>query len=87
MSNQELWNLGPGADAALGAMDAGAVPHLWKVSGQRWCRILDLPDRRAWTARWPGFRSSGDGRLGEDELLPIYDYRTFAEDLKEAVGG
>src|ERR1700709_2864331 len=23
------------AEAAVGAMDAGAVPHLWKVAGQR----------------------------------------------------
>ena len=23
------------AEAAIGAMDAGAVPHLWKVAGQR----------------------------------------------------
>lgn len=32
------------AAAAIGAMDAGAVPHLWKVAGQRVVlAIIDLP--------------------------------------------
>ncbi|HWI06580.1 MAG TPA: muconolactone Delta-isomerase family protein, partial [Solirubrobacteraceae bacterium] len=32
------------AEAAIGAMDAGAVPHLWKVAGQRVVlAIIDLP--------------------------------------------
>ena len=36
MSNQELLEIWDReADAAVAAMDEGAVPHLWKVSGQR----------------------------------------------------
>ena len=32
------------AEAAIGAMDAGAVPHLWKVAGQRVVLgVIDLP--------------------------------------------
>ncbi len=32
------------AEAAIGAMDAGAVPHLWKVAGQRVVLgVVDLP--------------------------------------------
>jgi muconolactone D-isomerase len=32
------------AEAAIGAMDAGAVPHLWKVAGQRVVLgVVDVP--------------------------------------------
>ena len=38
-------DLGREADAALGAMDAGVAPHLWKVTGQRVVfAVIDLPD-------------------------------------------
>ena len=90
MSNRELveiWDRE--ADAALGAVDAGAVPHLWKVSGQRVViGILDLPDAESVDralAGLPIVQEMGGGV--KTEVLPIYDYRTFAADLKEAVGG
>ena len=90
MSNRELveiWDRE--ADAALGAVDAGAVPHLWKVSGQRVViGILDLPDAESVDralAGLPIVQEMGGGV--KTEVLPIYDYHTFAADLKEAVGG
>ena len=83
----EIWDRE--ADAALGAMDAGAVAHLWKVSGQRVVfGILDLPDAESVDralAGLPIVQALGAG--AKTEVLPIYDYRTFAADLKEAAKG
>jgi muconolactone D-isomerase len=90
MSNRELieiWDRE--GDAALEAVDAGAVQHLWKVAGQRVVvGILDLPDAETVDralAGLPIVQEMGGGV--KTEVLPIYDYRTFAADLKEAVGG
>jgi muconolactone D-isomerase len=90
MSNRELveiWDRE--ADAALEAVDAGAVKHLWKVAGQRVVvGILDLPDAETVDralAGLPIVQEMGGGV--KTEVLPIYDYRTFAADLKKAVGG
>jgi muconolactone delta-isomerase len=90
MSNRELiemWDRE--ADAALGAVDAGAVKHLWKVAGQRVViGILDMPDAETVDralAGLPIIREMGTGV--KTEVLPIYDYATFAADLKAAVGG
>ena len=61
MSNREfieMWDRE--ADAALEAMDAGALTHLWKVSGQRVvfgvARAARTPNPS--TARSPACRSS-----------------------------
>lgn len=46
------------AEAAIGAMDAGAVPYLWKVAGQRVVLgVVDVPTARISTARWAACRS------------------------------
>jgi muconolactone delta-isomerase len=89
MSNRELigiWDRE--ADAALGAMDAGAVKHLWKVSGQRVVvGVLDLPDAESVDRALAGLPIIQEmGGAVQTEVLPIYDYRTFAGDLKEALG-
>jgi muconolactone delta-isomerase len=46
MSNRELMEIWDReADAVLGAMDAGAIRDLWKVSGQRVVfAVCDFPD-------------------------------------------
>jgi muconolactone delta-isomerase len=90
VSNQELieiWDRE--ADAALGAMDAGAVTHLWKVAGQRAVvGILELPDAESVDRALAGLPIVKEMGAGvKTEVLPIYDYRTFAEDLKKAVNG
>ena len=75
--------------AALGAMEAGAVKHLWKVSGQRVVlAIIELPsheDLDRALAGLPIVREMGPGV--KTEALPIYDYATFAEDLNSGVHG
>jgi muconolactone delta-isomerase len=77
------------AAAALGAMEAGAVTHLWKVAGQRVVfGIVDLPsaeDLDRALGSLPIFRELGSGVT--TEALPIYDYRTFAEDLGSGAHG
>lgn len=77
------------AEAAIGAMDAGAVPHLWKVAGQRIVLgVLDAPtaeDIDRALGGLPIIREMGPGM--KTEAWPIYDYRTFAEDLNACAHG
>jgi muconolactone D-isomerase len=77
------------AAAAIGAMDAGAVTHLWKVAGQRVVlAIVDLPtaeDLDRALASLPIIREMGAGV--RTEALPIYDYKTFAQDLEDGAHG
>ncbi len=77
------------AQAAIGAMDAGAVPHLWKVAGQRVVlAVVDLPtaeDLDRALASLPIIREMGPGV--KTEAWPIYDYRTFAQDLDAGAHG
>src|SRR5918912_3903967 len=77
------------AEAALGAMDAGAVKHLWKVSGERVVlAVIDLPtaeDLDRALAGLPIIREMGPGVT--TTTLPIYEYRTFAEDLESGAHG
>ena len=83
----EIWTRE--AAVALGAMDAGAVPHLWKVAGQRAVEVLrarQVHDRQHDAlAGLPIIREMGPGM--KTEAWPIYDYRTFAEDLDNGVHG
>jgi muconolactone D-isomerase len=77
------------AAAAIGAMEAGAVTHLWKVAGQRVVlAVVDLPsaeDLDRALAGLPIIREMGGGVT--TTALPIYDYKTFAQDLNEGVHG
>jgi muconolactone delta-isomerase len=77
------------AVAALGAIEAGAVRHLWKVAGQRVVLgVLDFPSAEeldAALAGLPIIREMGNGV--KTEALPIYDYAVFAEDLNRGVHG
>src|SRR3954451_22438689 len=75
------------AAAALGAKEAGAVLHLWKVAGQRVVlAVVELPsheDLDRALAGLPIIREMGGGV--KTEALPIYDYATFAQDLNAGV--
>ena len=77
------------AAAAIGAIEAGAVKHLWKVAGQRVVfGVLDMPsaeDLDRALAGLPIVRELGAGVT--IEALPIYEYTTFAEDLNQGVHG
>jgi len=77
------------ADAAMGAMEAGAVKHLWKVAGQRVVfAIVDLPspeDLDRALGGLPIIREMGAGVV--TEAFPIYDYTLYAEDLHSGVHG
>jgi muconolactone delta-isomerase len=83
----EIWKRE--AVAAIGAIDAGAVPHLWKVAGQRVVlAIVDLPtaeDLDRALGSLPIIREMGPGM--KTEAWPIYDYRTFAQDLEDGAHG
>ena len=88
MSNRELiemWDRE--ADAALAAMEAGAVTHLWKVAGQRVVvGVLEMPDAETVDRALEGLPIIKEiGATVKTEVLPIYDYTTFAADLKEAI--
>jgi muconolactone delta-isomerase len=90
VSNQDLietWRRE--AEAAVGAMDAGAVPHLWKVAGQRVVlAVVDLPtaeDLDAALGGLPIIREMGPGV--KTEAWPIYDYRAFAAALDDGTHG
>ena len=77
------------AVAALGAVEAGAVKHLWKVAGQRVVlAVIDLPsaeDLDRALGGLPIIREMGGGVT--TTALPIYDYATFASDLEGGVHG
>lgn len=77
------------AEAAIGAMDAGAVPHLWKVAGQRVVLgVVDVPSGEVLDQALGGLpiiREMGPGV--KTQAWAIYDYRTFADDLKSGVHG
>jgi muconolactone delta-isomerase len=83
----EIWK--HEAEAALGAMEAGAVKHLWKVGGQRVVlAVVDLPsveDLDRALGGLPIVREMGSGV--RTEALPIYDYTAFAGDLNAGVHG
>jgi muconolactone delta-isomerase len=83
----EIWDRE--ADTALGAMEAGAIKHAWKVSGQRVVlAVCDFPDTETLDRALAGLPIVQElGGSAKTEALPIYDYRTFAADLKEAVAG
>ena len=77
------------AEAASGAIEAGAVKHLWKVAGQRVVfAVVDLPtpeDLDRALGGLPIIREMGAGV--RTEAVPIYDYRTFADDRTAGVHG
>ena len=77
------------AAAALGAMEAGAIKHAWKVAGQRVViGVVEVPsheDLDRALAGLPIIRELGSGVI--TEALPIYDYTTFASDLDAGAHG
>lgn len=77
------------ADAAIGAMQAGVVKHLWKVAGERVVlAVIDLPSPEALDRALGGLpiiRELGPGV--RTTASAIYEYTTFADDLKEGVHG
>jgi len=83
----EIWKRE--AVAAIGAMDAGAVPHLWKVAGQRVVLgVVDVPTAQNLDqalGSLPIIREMGPGM--HTEAVPIYDYREFADDLDAGAHG
>ena len=90
VSNEDLVGIwSREAEAALGAVEAGAVKHLWKVAGQRIVlAVVDFPsaeDLDRALAGLPIIREMGPGMT--TTAWPIYDYRTFAEDLGQGVHG
>jgi muconolactone delta-isomerase len=90
MSNQELLEIWDReADAALGALDAGALAHLWKVSGQRVVvGVMEMPDAESVDRALAGLPIIKEmGGAVKTEVLPIYEYRTFAGDVKEQLSG
>jgi muconolactone delta-isomerase len=90
MSNRdliEMWDRE--GDAALGAMEAGAIQHAWKVSGQRVVlAVCDFPDAETLDRALAGLPIIKEmGATVKTEALPIYEYTTFAADLKAAAAG
>ena len=77
------------AEAAIAAMDGGAVPHLWKVAGQRVVvGVVDVPtaeDLDRALGGLPIIQEMGAGV--QTEALPIYEYRQFAHYLGEGAFG
>ena len=77
------------AEAAVGAMDAGVVAHLWKVAGQRVVfMVIELPggeDLDAVLGGLPIIREMGPGV--RTEAWPMYDYRAFANALNDGTHG
>ena len=77
------------AQAALAAIEAGAVKALYKVAGQRTVlAVIEVPspeDLDRALGGLPIVREMGNGV--RTESLAIYDYTTFAADLNAGVHG
>ena len=81
----EVWN--EEAEAALGAKEAGAVVHLWKVAGERTVFALcDFPMATRSTARCPACRSASPSAPARDDdvgRLPLRAVRGFLREIVE----
>jgi muconolactone delta-isomerase len=77
------------AEAALGAIDAGAVKSLYKVAGQRTVlAVIEVPSPEELDRALGGLpivREMGSGV--KTEALAIYEYTTFAADLNAGTHG
>jgi muconolactone D-isomerase len=84
LSFDELWDEWEReVDAAQGAVDAGKIKVLYKVSGQR--RVIGILDAdshdeldRIFMAALPIAH-----RLEFEEIVPVRDYADFAEDVRK----
>ena len=90
MSAKELvtiWN--EEAKAAMGAVEAGVLKGIWKVSGQRTVFALaEFESHRQVDqvlASLPIVQEMG-GSV-DTEAMAVYDYAEYAEDLKSAAEG
>jgi muconolactone delta-isomerase len=90
MSADELvsiWN--EEAQAALGAVEAGAITGIWKVAGQRTvfalCEFSSHRELDQALAGLPIIQQMG-GAV-DTEALAVYPYQEFAADLRQAAEG
>jgi muconolactone D-isomerase len=83
MTADELWELWEKeTDAAEGALDAGKIKNLYKVSGQR--RVMGIIDAeshdeldRIMMAGLPMAQV-----LEWEEIIPVREYRSFGADIR-----
>jgi muconolactone delta-isomerase len=88
MTQKDVYNVWlKEAEVAIGAKQSGVIKGLYKVSGLRQVLvILDVQSHRDLDrilSRAPLVKEIGHGV--ELEILPIYPYEEFAEDMKKAV--
>jgi muconolactone delta-isomerase len=83
----DIWN--DEAKAALGAVEAGVIKGIWKVSGQR--TIFALAEFESHRQVDQVLTSlpivQAMGGSVDTEAMAVYDYAEFAEDLKAAAEG
>jgi muconolactone delta-isomerase len=83
----DIWN--DEAKAALGAVEAGVIKGIWKVSGQR--TIFALAEFESHRQVDQVLTSlpivQAMGGSVDTEAMAAYDYAEFAEDLKAAAEG
>ena len=87
MTNEELWEVWEEeTKAALGAMEAGKVVSLYKVTGQK--RVLAIMNVESHDELdqilMAGLPMAE--YLEYDEVLPIREYTSFAEDIRSSWG-
>ena len=84
LSLDELWEVWEeGTKAALGAMDAGKIVALYKVSGQR--RVIGVFDVES-TDELDQIIMAGlpmAEYLTFEQVLPVREYASFAEDIRQ----
>jgi muconolactone delta-isomerase len=83
----DIWN--DEAKAALGAVEAGVIKGIWKVSGQR--TIFALAEFESHRQVDQVLTSlpivQAMGGSVDTEAMAVYEYAEFAEDLKAAAEG
>jgi muconolactone delta-isomerase len=86
LSLDELWDIWEKeAEVALGAMEAGKILSLYKVSGQR--RVVAIVDVES-TDELDQILMAGVpiAHYVEIEALPVREYTAFAEDVRQRWG-
>ncbi len=92
LSNKEFYSVWhQESEAALAAVEAGAIKGIWKVAGQpEVITIIDVPgadDLDHAMQQFPIWKLGFSHIVADFRIIPLRPYENWAEDLKELSKG